>query len=94
VIFQISVTILQQLAVTFFGYLFVRQQRVRNKGNLELRQEALDTLRESTELFKRAVGLLKAGREKEVERVCEMARAKRFHSALLMRKAKLLDNQH
>ena len=58
-----------------------------SESNLELRKQALEELEESTELFKQALHLLEEGRNEELEQVRDVARAKRFHSAFLMRQA-------
>jgi hypothetical protein len=59
----------------------------------ELRQKAIETLRESTEMFERAFILLKAGDIEQAESTQEMARAKRTDSAWLMNEANRRENE-
>jgi outer membrane protein TolC len=59
----------------------------------ELRQKAIETLRESTEMFERAFKLLKAGDIEQAEAAQEMARVKRTDSAWLMNEANRRENE-
>jgi hypothetical protein len=58
---------------------------------LLLRQRAVEIVRESTEMLKQALDLLKSGNHQQAERLQEAARAKRNDSVWLMRKADKLD---
>jgi len=57
----------------------------------QLRQKALDTLQESSELFERAFVLLQDGHLQEAEKLKESARSKRNDSVTLMREANKLE---
>ena len=59
----------------------------------QLRQKALDTLQESSELFELAFGLLQKGDLQEAENTKELARSKRNDSLSLMREANSLEEK-
>lgn len=63
------------------------------RRNLTIRREAIETLRESTELLQQALELMEADKGEEMEHVREVARAKRLQSAMLMSVAVKLDKQ-
>ena len=58
----------------------------------QLRQKALDTLEESSELFERAFVLLQNGHLQEAEKMKELARSRRNDSVLVMREANRLED--
>jgi hypothetical protein len=58
---------------------------------VELRKRAIETLSESTEMFKQARTQRKAGDLEEAEKTKEMARGKRTDSAWLMNEASRLE---
>jgi len=59
---------------------------------LLLRKRAVERVRESTEMLKQALALVKSGNREQAERLQERARAKRNESVWLMRKANTLDS--
>ena len=59
----------------------------------QLRQKALDTLQESSELFELAIALLERGDLPGAENAKELARTKRNDSLSLVREAKSLEEK-
>lgn len=59
--------------------------------SLILRKKAVETVHESTEMLKQALKLLKSGNRQKAEELQRAARAKRYNSMWLMRKATKLE---
>jgi len=57
----------------------------------KLRQKALETLRESSEMFEKSLLLLKDGKHDEAQEMQELARQKRSDSSYLMVEANRLE---
>jgi uncharacterized protein Yka (UPF0111/DUF47 family) len=59
---------------------------------LLLRKRAVERVRESTEMLKQALALLRSGNQQQAEQLQKAARAKRHDSVWLMQKATKLDH--
>ena len=59
----------------------------------ELRRKAIESLRESTEMFEQALSLVKADDLKEAEKTQKLARKKRIDSVWLMNEASRLEKE-
>jgi hypothetical protein len=59
----------------------------------ELRQKALETLQESSEMFEKSLLLLKDGKLEQVKEMQELARQKRADSTYLMVEANRLEEE-
>lgn len=62
-----------------------------SERSLILRKKAVEAVHESTEMLKQAFKLLKSGNRQQAEELQRAARAKRYNSIWLMRKANKLD---
>lgn len=59
--------------------------------SLILRKRAVEAVHESTEMLKQAFKLLKSGNRQQAEGLQKAARAKRYNSMWLMRKANKIE---